>query len=77
VNLLKSKIAVSFFFFSGGSSLALWAVHIPLIEQTVGISYAVLGALLMFSGLGGFIAMHVYGWIVDHVAPRAQPALVD
>ena len=71
MNLLKSKIAVSFFFFSGGSSLALWAVHIPLIEQTVGISYAILGALLMFSGLGGFIAMQVYGWIVDHVGAKS------
>jgi len=75
VNLLKSKIAVSFFFFSGGSSLALWAVHIPLIEQTVGISYAVLGALLMFSGLGGFIAMQVYGWIVDHVGAKSATRL--
>ncbi len=75
MNLLKSKIAVSFFFFSGGSSLALWAVHIPLIEQTVGISYAVLGALLMFSGLGGFIAMQVYGWIVDHVGAKSATRL--
>jgi len=75
VNLLKSKIAVSFFFFSGGSSLALWAVHIPLIEQTVGISYAILGALLMFSGLGGFIAMQVYGWIVDHVGAKSATRL--
>ena len=75
MNLLKSKIAVSFFFFSGGSSLALWAVHIPLIEQTVGISYAILGALLMFSGLGGFIAMQVYGWIVDHVGAKSATRL--
>uniref|UniRef100_UPI004047EB89 hypothetical protein n=1 Tax=Aquiluna sp. TaxID=2053504 RepID=UPI004047EB89 len=52
MNLLRSKIAVSFFFVSGGSALALWAVHIPLIERTVGINYSVLGALLMFSGLG-------------------------
>jgi len=70
VNLLKSKIAVSFFFFSGGSSLALWAVHIPLIERTVGIGYVTLGALFMFSGLGGFIAMQIYGWIVDHIGTK-------
>ena len=70
MNLLKSKFAVSFFFFSGGSSLALWAVHIPLIERTVGISYVTLGALFMFSGLGGFAAMQIFGWIIDHIGAK-------
>ena len=70
MSVLKSIIAVSFFFFSGGSSLALWAVHIPLIERTVGISYITLGALLMFSGLGGFVSMQIYGWIVDHIGAK-------
>jgi MFS family permease len=70
VNLLKSKFAVCFFFFSGGSSLALWAVHIPLIERTVGISYVTLGALFMFSGLGGFAAMQIFGWIIDHIGAK-------
>lgn len=71
MNLLRSKIAVSFFFLSGGSALALWAVHIPLIEKTVGIDYSVLGALLMFSGLGGFIAMQVFGWMIDHIGSKS------
>lgn len=75
MKLLKSKFAVSFFFFSGGASLALWAVHIPLIEQTVGISYAVLGALLMLSGVGGFAAMQIYGWIVDHIGAKSATRL--
>jgi MFS family permease len=70
VNLLRSKFAVCFFFFSGGSSLALWAVHIPLIERTVGIGYVTLGALFMFSGLGGFLAMQIYGWIIDHIGAK-------
>ena len=70
MNLLKSKFAVCFFFFSGGSSLALWAVHIPLIERTVGINYVTLGALFMFSGLGGFAAMQIYGWIIDHIGAK-------
>ena len=71
MNLLRSKIAVSFFFVSGGSALALWAVHIPLIEKTVGIDYSVLGALLMFSGLGGFIAMQIFGWMLDHIGSKS------
>lgn len=56
---------------SGGSALALWAVHIPLIERSVGIDYSVLGALLMFSGLGGFIAMQVFGWMIDHIGSKS------
>lgn len=70
MNLLRSKIAVCFFFLSGGSSLALWAVHIPLIEKSVGINYSVLGALLMFSGLGGFLAMQLFGYLVDHIGSK-------
>jgi MFS family permease len=75
VKLLKSKIAVSFFFLSGGMSLALWAVHIPLIEKTVGVSYAELGALLVFSGLGGFAAMQLAGWLIDHVGAKTTTLL--
>ena len=75
MKLLKSKIAVSFFFVSGGSSLALWAVHIPLIEQRVGISYQTLGLLLMASGLGGFFAMQLFGWIIDHIGAKSATRL--
>ncbi len=70
MSLLRPKVAVSFFFLSGGSSLALWAVHIPLIETAVGIDYSVLGALLMLSGVGGFIAMQIFGYLVDHVGSK-------
>ncbi len=75
MKLLKSKIAVSFFFVSGGSSLALWAVHIPLIEQRVGINYQTLGLLLMLSGLGGFFAMQLFGWIIDHIGAKSATRL--
>ncbi len=70
MNLLKPKIAVCFFFLSGGSALALWAVHIPLIEKHVGIDYSVLGALLMLSGVGGFLAMQLFGYLVDHIGSK-------
>jgi MFS family permease len=75
VNLLRSKIAVCFFFVSGGSSLALWAVHIPLIEDRVGINYQTLGLLLMLSGLGGFFAMQLFGWMVDHIGAKTATRL--
>ncbi len=70
MSLLKPKIAVSFFFLSGGIALALWAVHIPLVLKTVGIDYSTLGLLLMLSGLGGFAAMQVAGWMIDHIGAK-------
>jgi MFS family permease len=70
VNLLRAKVAVSYYFFSGGSALALWAVHIPLIQETVGIEYSRLGLLLMLSGIGGYFAMQVAGWAIDHIGAK-------
>lgn len=70
MSLLPSKIAVAFFFLSGGSALALWAVHIPLIQVATNVDYTLLGALLMLSGVGGFIAMQLFGYLVDHVGAK-------
>jgi MFS family permease len=75
VKLLRAKIAVSFFFLSGGMSLALWAVHIPLIEKTVGVTYAELGGLLILSGFGGFAAMQIAGWLIDHIGAKTTTRL--
>ena len=75
MNLLRAKVAVSFFFFSGGSALALWAVHIPLIQKTVGIEYSTLGLLLMLSGIGGYLAMQVMGWMIDHIGAKTSTRL--
>ncbi len=72
MNLLRSKIAVSFFFLSGGSALALWAVHIPLIQETVGVEYSTLGLLLMLSGIGGYAAMQFSGWMIDHIGAKTS-----
>ena len=75
VKLLRAKIAVCFFFLSGGMSLALWAVHIPLIEKTVGVTYAELGGLLILSGLGGFAAMQIAGWLIDYIGSKTTTRL--
>ena len=75
MKLLRSKIAVAFYFISGGGSLALWAVHIPLIQEKVGVDYSALGLLLMISGLGGFLSMQIAGWMVDHIGARTTTML--
>jgi len=63
----KARIAVSAYFALQGSALGLVAVHIPALEQKTGVSLATLGLLLMLAGVGGFLAMQVVGWFVDHI----------
>jgi MFS family permease len=76
INRLKlARFAVSMYFLLGGGALTLWAVHIPLIEQRVGVSYAELGLLLVLSGFGGFSALQLSGWIIDHVGSKTATRL--
>ena len=63
----KARIAVSAYFAIQGSALGLVAVHIPSLEQKTGVSLATLGLLLMLAGVGGFIAMQIMGWFIDHI----------
>lgn len=63
----KARIAVSAYFTIQGSALGLVAVHIPSLEEKTGVGFATLGFLLMLAGVGGFIAMQVVGWFIDHV----------
>ncbi len=65
--MLKARIAVSAYFTLQGSALALVAVHIPAFEQKTGVGLATLGFILMLAGVGGFLAMQVMGWLIDHV----------
>ncbi len=68
--LTKAKVAVSSYFLFGGTVLAVWAVHIPLIQQKTGISHALLGVLLVAAGFGGFVAMQFAGWAIDHIGAK-------
>ena len=67
MQILKARIAVSAYFAIQGSALALVAVHIPAFEQKTGVGLATLGFILMLAGVGGFLAMQVMGWLIDHV----------
>lgn len=67
MQILKARIAVSAFFTLQGSALALVAVHIPAFEQKTGVGLATLGFILMLAGVGGFLAMQVMGWLIDHI----------
>ena len=50
--------------------MGMWVVHIPAIEQQVGISHATLGGLLVLLGLGAFAGMQIAGRLTDRLGAR-------
>ena len=53
-----------------GAGPGLWAVHIPLVQERLGINPAVLGLGLLVMAAGAVIAMPIMGWAVGHVGSR-------
>ncbi|MEV6424960.1 MFS transporter [Streptomyces sp. NPDC051662] len=65
---LRSARAANFVYFAlCGSLIGTWVVHIPAIEERVGISHATLGSLLVLLGLGAFTGMRVAGRLADRL----------
>jgi len=50
--------------------MGTWVVHIPAIEERVGISHATLGGLLALLGVGAFIGMQAAGRLTDRLGAR-------
>ena len=59
--LLKARAAVSLLFFLNGLLFASWVARIPLIQQTLGLNHAVLGAALLSAAAGAVVTMPVAG----------------
>jgi MFS family permease len=62
---LSARFAVALAFTSFGIVLATWAVHLPSLQAATGISTAMLGTLLLTSGVGAIAGMQVAGKLVD------------
>ncbi|WP_431047954.1 MFS transporter [Streptomyces sp. P1-3] len=50
--------------------MGMWIVHIPAVEERVGVSHAVLGWLLLFLGAGAFLGMRICGTLADRYGSR-------
>lgn len=66
----KAKFAVSTYFLLGGTAIAIWAVHIPLIQARTGVSISLLGLLLILGGIGSISAMQLAGLFIDKVGAK-------
>ncbi|WP_329165052.1 MFS transporter [Streptomyces sp. NBC_01717] len=69
-SLRAARVATFVYFILCGTLMGTWVVHIPAIEERVGISHATLGGLLMLLGLGAFIGMQVAGRLTDRLGAR-------
>ncbi|MEI5521213.1 MFS transporter [Streptomyces brasiliscabiei] len=68
--LRSARVATYVYFVLYGTLLGTWVVHIPAIEERVGISHAALGGLLVVLGVGAFTGMQVAGPLTDRLGTR-------
>ncbi|MEU9399726.1 MFS transporter [Streptomyces sp. NPDC048242] len=69
-SLRAARVATYVYFVLCGTLMGAWVVHIPAIEERVGISHATLGGLLVLLGLGAFVGMQVAGPLADRLGAR-------
>lgn len=69
---LRAGRAATFAYFGlDGFVLGMWIVHIPVIEDRVGVGHAVLGWLLLLFGAGALVGMQTAGPLTDRAGARA------
>ncbi|MGV9942281.1 MFS transporter [Streptomyces sp. NPDC003401] len=69
-SLRAARVATYIYFVLCGTLMGTWVVHIPAIEDRVGISHATLGGLLVLLGLGAFVGMQMAGPLTDRLGSR-------
>ncbi|NUR42363.1 MAG: MFS transporter [Streptomyces sp.] len=69
-SLRAARVATYVYFVLCGTLMGAWVVHIPAIEERVGISHATLGGLLVLLGLGAFLGMQMAGPLTDRLGAR-------
>ncbi|WP_256256129.1 MFS transporter [Streptomyces sp. MUSC 14] len=68
--LRSARVATFVYFILCGTTMGTWVVHIPGIEERVGISHATLGGLLVLLGVGAFTGMQAAGRLTDRLGAR-------
>ncbi|MFD7876661.1 MFS transporter [Streptomyces sp. NPDC059766] len=69
-SLRAARVATYVYFVLCGTLMGAWVVHIPAVEERVGVSHATLGGLLVLLGLGAFAGMQVAGPLADRFGAR-------
>lgn len=68
--LTATRIRINLFFFFYGFIFASWASRIPSIQQSLGLSEAELGAVLLAMPVGSFLTLPFSGYITSTIGSR-------
>jgi predicted MFS family arabinose efflux permease len=63
--LRHGRMAVFALFATFGIVLSTWAVHLPALKQSVGMSNAMIGTVLLILGIGSLAGMQLSGVAID------------
>ncbi|MBM9506146.1 MFS transporter [Actinacidiphila acididurans] len=69
-SLRAARAATFVYFVLSGTLMGTWVVHIPAVEDRVGVSHATLGGLLVLLGAGAFAGMQTAGPMADRLGAR-------
>lgn len=64
-NLQQARASVFAYFLLCGSAVTIWATHIPLVEESLKLTHAQTGILILIIGAGALASMQVIGNLVD------------
>lgn len=63
----KVRAGVCTLFACFGMTMATWAVHLPSVQRATGMSTAMVGTILLISGMGALAGMQVCGPLADRL----------
>jgi MFS family permease len=69
-HIQRARFAVFAVFTIAGAAVTFWAVHIPYVENKLGITPATIGALLLVLGAGALTAAQLIGPLIDRVGSK-------
>ena len=69
-HIQRARFAVFAVFTIAGAAVTFWAVHIPYVENKLGVTPATIGALLLVLGAGALTAAQLIGPLIDRVGSR-------
>lgn len=69
-SLVTRRVCISLFFFFYGFVFATWASRIPNIQQSLGLSEAALGAVLLSMPVGSFLTLPFSGYFTSKLGSR-------
>jgi MFS family permease len=60
---IRARWVISAIFLANGMGFGLWAAHVPILRDALGLTESVLSLILMLVAVGALLGMPVSGWL--------------